>query len=43
MSVYVRARPASGWLGIRFVVHLVRAGTVDETCTLWDSTGQVVA
>jgi hypothetical protein len=43
MSVYVRARPAPGWLGIRFVAHLVEAGMVDETCTLWDSTGQVVA
>ena len=37
MSVYVRAQPAPGWLGIRFTAHLVAAGTVDETCTLWDS------
>jgi hypothetical protein len=43
MSVYVRARPAPGWLGIRFTAHLVAAGTVDETCTLWDSEGHVVA
>ena len=43
MSVYVRAQPAPGWLGIRFVAHLVAAGMVDETCTLWDSTGRVVA
>lgn len=43
MSVYVRARPAPGWLGIRFTAHLVAAGTVDETCTLWDSRGHVVA
>jgi hypothetical protein len=43
MSAYVRARPAPGWLGIRFVANLVAAGMVDETCTLWDSTGQVVA
>ena len=43
MSVYVRARPAPGWLGIRFTAHLVAAGTVDETCTLWDSHGNVVA
>ena len=43
MSVYVRARPAPGWLGIRFTAHLVAAGTVDETCTLWDSNGDVVA
>ena len=37
------ARPAPGWLGIRFTAHLVAAGTVDETCTLWDSHGHVVA
>jgi len=43
MSVYVRAQPAPGWLGIRFTAHLVAAGTVDETCTLWDSDGHVVA
>ncbi len=43
MSVYVRARPAPGWLGIRFTAHLVAAGTVDETCTLWDSHGNMVA
>ena len=43
MSVYVRARPAPGWLGIRFTAKLVAAGTVDETCTLWDSDGHVVA
>src|ERR1700722_5843644 len=43
MSVYVRARPAPGWLGIRFTADLVAAGTVDESCTLWDSRGHVVA
>jgi hypothetical protein len=43
MSVYVRARPAPGWLGIRFTANLVAAGMVDETCTLWDSRGHVVA
>lgn len=43
MSAYVRARPAPGWLGIRMTANLVAAGMVDETCVLWDSTGQVVA
>jgi len=43
LSVYVRARPAPGWLGVRFTAGLVSAGTVDETCTLWDSHGNVVA
>jgi hypothetical protein len=43
MSAYVRARPAPGWLGIRMTANLVADGMVDETCVLWDSTGQVVA
>jgi hypothetical protein len=43
MSVYVRAEPAPGWLGVRMEAHLVADGMVDETCTLWDSGGHVVA
>jgi hypothetical protein len=43
MSVYARAQPAAGWLGLRFTAHLVESGMVDEACTLWDSRGQVVA
>ncbi len=43
MSAYVRARPAPGWLGIRMTANLVADGMVDETCTMWDSSGQVVA
>jgi acyl-Coa thioesterase superfamily protein/acyl-CoA thioesterase superfamily protein len=43
MAVYVRALPAPGWLGIRMEAHLVTDGTVDETCTLFDSAGHVVA
>jgi acyl-CoA thioesterase len=43
MTVYARARPAAGWLGLRFTAHLVDSGVVDEACTLWDSRGQVVA
>jgi hypothetical protein len=43
MSAYVRARPSPGWLGIRMAANLVADGMVDETCVLWDSTGQVVA
>jgi hypothetical protein len=43
MSVYVRAQPAPGWLGIRMTADLVADGMVDETCVLWDSRGQVVA
>jgi len=43
MSTYVRAHPAPGWLGIRIAANVVAEGTVDETCTVWDSRGQVVA
>jgi acyl-Coa thioesterase superfamily protein len=43
MSTYLRARPAPGRLGIRMTAHVVHGGMVDETCTLWDSTGAVVA
>jgi hypothetical protein len=43
MSAYVRAEPAPGWLGIRLTAHLVSGGMVDETCTLWDAEGTVVA
>jgi hypothetical protein len=39
----VRAHPAPGWLGIRITAHLVAAGMVDETCTVWDAEGRVVA
>jgi hypothetical protein len=43
MSVYVRARPTPGWLGLRFTGNLVADGLVDETCVLWDGRGRVVA
>jgi acyl-CoA thioesterase len=43
MSVYIRARPAPGWLGVRFTAHHVATGMVDETCTLFDGEGAVVA
>jgi hypothetical protein len=43
MSTYVRAQPAPGWLGIRIAANVVAEGTVDETCVVWDSRGQVVA
>jgi Acyl-CoA thioesterase C-terminal domain/Acyl-CoA thioesterase N-terminal domain len=43
MSAYVRSWPAPGWLGIRMTANLVAGGMVDETCTVWDSHGHVVA
>ncbi|MGO8863333.1 MAG: thioesterase family protein [Acidimicrobiales bacterium] len=43
MSAYLRAQPAPGWVGIRLTAHHVASGMVDESCTLWDADGQVVA
>ncbi|HEY1832007.1 MAG TPA: thioesterase family protein [Acidimicrobiales bacterium] len=43
MSAYVRGVPAPGWLGIRLTAHHVSGGMVDESCTVWDSSGRVVA
>lgn len=40
---YLLALLAPGWLGIRLSAHLVAAGMADETCTMWDSSGRVVA
>jgi hypothetical protein len=43
MSVYVRARPEPGWLGVSLTGNLVADGVVDETCIFWDSRRRVVA
>ncbi len=43
MSVYVRAQPEPGWLGVRVTGNLVAGGMVDETCVLWDARRRVVA
>ena len=43
LSVYVRAQPEPGWLGVRITGNLVTGGMVDETCVLWDSRRRVVA
>jgi hypothetical protein len=43
MSIYVRARPAPGWLGFRMTANVVAGGMVDELCEVWDSRGRVVA
>ncbi len=43
MSIYVRARPAPGWLGLRMTANVVAGGMVDEVCIVWDSRGRVVA
>jgi acyl-CoA thioesterase len=43
MSVYARALPPTGWLRIQLEAHVVADQMVDETCTLWDADGHVVA
>jgi acyl-CoA thioesterase len=43
MSVYARALPQPGWLRIKLEAHVVADQMVDETCTMWDASGQVVA
>lgn len=43
MLTYVRALPAPGPVQILFRANLVQGNRVDETCTVWDSTGTLVA
>ena len=40
---YVRARPAPGWLQVRTHTDHVAGGLFNEDCTVWDSTGALVA
>ena len=43
LSAYVRARPADGPVVVRHRAQLIAQGRVDETTTVWDRTGAVVA
>lgn len=43
LTAYIRARPAPGPLLVRQRARMVRAGTVDEECDVWDSRGHLVA
>jgi hypothetical protein len=43
MTTYVRALPAPGPVQVFFKANLVQGDRVDETCTIWDSEGLVVA
>jgi hypothetical protein len=43
MTTYIRALPVPGPVQIFFQAHLVQGDRVDETCTIWDSEGTVVA
>ncbi len=43
LSVYVRARPAPGPVRVLQRAQLIDGQRVDESCTIWDRTGRVVA
>ncbi len=43
LTAYLRALPAPGPLLVRQRARVVRAGTVDEECDVWDSRGHLVA
>ncbi|GAA4283868.1 thioesterase family protein [Brevibacterium daeguense] len=43
LTTYVRALPAAGPVNIHLVANLIQGDRVDETCTIWDSRGTLVA
>lgn len=43
LSTYVRALPAPGPVQVLLKANLIHGGRVDESCTVWDSAGHVVA
>ena len=43
LSAYVRARPADGPVVVRHRAQVIAQGRVDETTTVWDRNGAVVA
>jgi acyl-CoA thioesterase len=43
LTVYVRARPAPGWLACRVSTRYVIEGYHEEDFEIWDSAGQLVA
>ncbi len=43
LSTYVRALPASGWLGVAVRASAVAGGWFDEESEVWDSRGRLVA
>lgn len=43
LDAHVRSLPAAGWLIAEQSAQLVAGGWLDETCTLWDERGTIVA
>lgn len=43
ISVYVRGRPAPGWLACRTATRFLMDGYLEEDAELWDSRGRMVA
>jgi hypothetical protein len=43
LSTYLRALPAPGWLRVEVTGSVVADGWFDEECTMFDSTGRLVA
>lgn len=43
LSAYIRARPADGPVVVRHRAQVIAQGRVDETTTVWDRNGAVVA
>lgn len=43
LTTYVRARPAPGPVNVLLAANLIQGDRVDETATVWDSAGRLVA
>lgn len=43
LDAHLRGQPAPGWLVAEQKSQVIGGGWLDETCTLWDSTGRLVA
>jgi acyl-CoA thioesterase len=43
LTVYLRARPAPGWLAYRMLTRYLADGYFEEDAELWDSAGRLVA
>lgn len=42
LTLYVRGRPADGWLACRVTTRHLAVGSYEEDCEIWDCTGQLV-